>query len=78
VSGKTVVIPGHGALGGKTDLIPFRDVLSDIREKVAALKKQGRTLDEVVAAKPSARFDAQWGTLFQSPSDFLALVYQGV
>ncbi|HTZ89765.1 MAG TPA: MBL fold metallo-hydrolase [Alloacidobacterium sp.] len=74
----TIVIPGHGALGGKADLILFRDVLVDVRDKVTALKKQGKPLPEVIAAKPGARYDAEWGQLFQGPSDFVALVYQGV
>ncbi len=78
VTDKMIVIPGHGAVGGKADLILFRDVLVEIRDKVAALKKQGRSLAEVVAAKPSARYDAEWGNLFMTPSAFLALVYQGV
>ena len=75
---KTIVIGGHGAVGGKADLILFRDVLVELRDKVAALKKQGRTLVEVVAAKPSARYDVEWGRSFMTPSAFLELVYQGV
>ena len=78
VTSKTIVIPGHGALGGKADLVLFRDVLVEIRDKVVALKRQGKALSEVVAAKPGARYDSEWGNLFQSPSDFVALVYQGV
>ena len=78
VTDKTIVIPGHGAIGGKADLILFRDVLVEIRDKVAALKKQGKSLPEVIAAKPGARYDAVWGNLFQNPADFIALVYQGV
>ena len=78
VTDKTIVIPGHGAVGGKADLILFRDVLVEIRDKVAALKKQGKSLPEVIAAKPGSRYDAEWGNLFQNPSDFVALVYQGV
>ena len=78
VGEKTIVIGGHGAVGGKADLILFRDVLVELRDKVAALKKQGRTLAEVVAAKPGARYDDEWGGSFMTPSAFLALVYQGV
>ena len=78
VTDKTIVVPGHGAVGGKADLILFREVLVDARDKVAALKKQGKALTEVVAAKPGARYDEEWGKLFQGPSDFVALVYQGV
>ena len=75
---KTIVISGHGAVGARADLVLFRDVLVEIRDKVAALKKQGRPLPEVIAAKPGARYDAEWGNLFMTPSAFLALVYQGV
>jgi glyoxylase-like metal-dependent hydrolase (beta-lactamase superfamily II) len=78
VSATTIVIPGHGAVGGKADLMLFRDVLVEAREKVAKLKKQGRTLEEVVAAKPTARYDAEWGQGFQNPQSFLGWVYQGV
>ena len=60
VSNKTIVIPGHGAVGSKADLLLFRDVLVEIRDKVAALKKQGKPLPEVIAAKPGARYDAEW------------------
>jgi hypothetical protein len=78
VNEKTIVIGGHGAVGGKADLILFRDVLVEMRDKVAALKKQGRTLAEIVAAKPAVRYDAEWGRSFMTPGAFLELVYQGV
>jgi glyoxylase-like metal-dependent hydrolase (beta-lactamase superfamily II) len=78
VSATTIVIPGHGAVGGKADLKLFRDALVEAREKVAKLKTQGRTLEEVIAAKPTARYDAEWGQGFQSPQSFLTWVYQGV
>jgi hypothetical protein len=53
-------------------------VLIEIRDKVAALKKQGRSLEEIVAAKPGARTDEEWGKSFITPGAFVALVYQGV
>jgi len=62
-----IVIPGHRAVGGKAGLILFWDVMVEIREKVAALKKQGKSMAEAVAARPSARYDAEWGNLFMSP-----------
>jgi glyoxylase-like metal-dependent hydrolase (beta-lactamase superfamily II) len=77
VTDSMIVIPGHGAVGGKADLILFRDVMVDSREKVAALRKQGRTLAEVIAAKPSARTDAEWGNGFMTPAQFLEWCYQG-
>ena len=78
VTEKTVVIPGHGEVCGKADLVLFRDVLAGVREKVATLKKQGRTVEEVIAAKPGAKTDAEWGNGFKTPEEFVALVYQGV
>jgi glyoxylase-like metal-dependent hydrolase (beta-lactamase superfamily II) len=78
VTDKMIVIPGHGSVGGKEDLLLFRDVLAGIREKVAALKKQGRSLPEIIAAKPGASTDAEWGNGFKTPEEFVELVYQGV
>jgi glyoxylase-like metal-dependent hydrolase (beta-lactamase superfamily II) len=78
ITDKMIVIPGHGAVSSKADLVLFRDVLVEIRDKVAALKKQGRSLDEIVAAKPGARTDEEWGKSFISPSEFIDLVYKGV
>ena len=78
VTDKMIVIPGHGAVGDKSQLAFYRDLLVDTREKVATLKKQGKSLDEIVAAKPTAATDAKWGGGFRSPKDFIGDVFQGV
>jgi glyoxylase-like metal-dependent hydrolase (beta-lactamase superfamily II) len=78
VTEKTLVIPGHGRTGGRSDLAEFRDMLVAIREKVAALKKQGRSLEQTIAAKPTAPFDVKWGQFLITPAMFTGLVYQGV
>ena len=78
VTYKMIVIPGHGGVGGKADLILFRDVLVEIRDKIAALKKRGRSLQEIVAAKPGARTDEKWDKSLITPGAFVAVVYQGV
>jgi glyoxylase-like metal-dependent hydrolase (beta-lactamase superfamily II) len=75
----TIVIPGHGPpVSNKAQLKEFRDMLVAIRGIVADLKKQGRSLDETVAAKPTAAFDAKWGQFAVSPALFTKLVYAGV
>ena len=56
----------------------FRDTLVDIRDKVAALKKAGRTLPETVAATPTADHDAKWGHFVIDPAFFTKLLYEGV
>jgi glyoxylase-like metal-dependent hydrolase (beta-lactamase superfamily II) len=75
---KTVVIPGHGPIGNKSQLVGFRDMLVAIREKIAGLKKQGKSRDEVVAAKPTANYDTKWGGFVVNGDFFTRLVYAGV
>jgi hypothetical protein len=78
VTNKMILIPGHGAVADKAQLTVYRDMLVTVREKVAALKKQGRSFDEIVAAKPTAAYDAKWGGGFMNPANFTGLVFQGV
>ena len=76
---KTIVISGHGApVCNRADLKEYRDMLVAIRDNVARLKKQERSLDAVVAAKPTAAFDAKWGQFIITPALFTKLVYEGV
>ena len=76
---KTIIIPGHGGpVSNKSELQEFRDMLAAGRENIAALKKKGRSRDEIVAAKPTAAFDAKWGGGPIDPGFFARLVYEGV
>jgi glyoxylase-like metal-dependent hydrolase (beta-lactamase superfamily II) len=75
----TIIIAGHGnAVGTRAELREFRDMLVAIRDNVAALKKQGRSRDETVGAKPTAAFDAKFGNFVIDPGFFTRLVYEGV
>ena len=75
----TIIIPGHGApVSNRAELQAFRDMLVAVRDNVAALKLQGRSRDETVAAKPTAAFDAKWGNFVIDPAYFTRLVYEGV
>jgi glyoxylase-like metal-dependent hydrolase (beta-lactamase superfamily II) len=78
VTEKTIVIPGHGPIGGKAGLMEFRDMLVTVRDRVAALKKQGKSADEVAALKPTAEYDAKWGGFVIDGGTFAKLVYAGV
>jgi cyclase len=55
----TKIIPGHGEIVSKTAVASHRDTLVGVRDKVATLVKQGKTAQEVLAAKPTADFDAK-------------------
>jgi glyoxylase-like metal-dependent hydrolase (beta-lactamase superfamily II) len=76
---KTIIIPGHGhPVSNRSELKDFREMLVSIRENVATLKRQGRSRDDTVAAKPTSAFDAKWGKFVIDPDFFTQLVYDGV
>jgi glyoxylase-like metal-dependent hydrolase (beta-lactamase superfamily II) len=74
----TIVVPGHGAVGNRAQLIEFRDMLVTVRDNVAALMRQGKSLDEIIAARPSADFDAKWGQFVFTGDQFTSMVYAGL
>jgi glyoxylase-like metal-dependent hydrolase (beta-lactamase superfamily II) len=78
VTDKTIVIPGHGRIGNESQLVEFRDMLVSVRDKVSTLKREGKSLEEVVAAKPTADYDAKWGGFVIDGNFFTRLVYAGV
>jgi hypothetical protein len=68
----------HGPVCDRAQLTGFRDMLVTVRNNVAQLKKQGKTLAETIAARPTAAFDAQYGDFVIGPAFFIQLVYMGV
>jgi len=72
----TKIIPGHGPLGTKADLKAYRDMLATARDRVAALVKAGKTLEETTAAKPLAELDAKWGQGFLKADPFVSILYK--
>jgi cyclase len=75
---KTRFIPGHGPLATRADLQAFRDMLKEVRDRIAKLKAAGRSRDEVIAAKPTAEYDAKWGKGFMKPDMFTGLAYDSL
>jgi glyoxylase-like metal-dependent hydrolase (beta-lactamase superfamily II) len=78
VDAKTIIVPGHGPMGDKAGLVKYDRMLNTVHEKVAALKRQGRSMSETVAARPSTEFDKDWGAGWIGPETFVELVYTGV
>ena len=70
----TKIIPGHGPVSNKADLKNYRDMLATVTGRIKALLKQGKKLDEIKAAKPSAEFDEKWGKAFISPNAFTEML----
>jgi glyoxylase-like metal-dependent hydrolase (beta-lactamase superfamily II) len=55
----TKIVPGHGPVVDKAAVTAHRDMVIAIRDKVAKLVKEGKTQEQVVAAKPTADYDAK-------------------
>ena len=69
---ETRLIPGHGQLSDKGDLIAYAEMLITLRDRIQALIDDGKTLEEVIAADPTAGIDT--GSL--PVAGWVGLVYQ--
>ncbi|MBS0660754.1 MAG: MBL fold metallo-hydrolase [Verrucomicrobia bacterium] len=78
VDAKTKIVPGHGPLASKADLQGYRDFLATTHERLAKLLKQGRTIDEIVQAKPMQDFDEKLGKGFLPPEKFVRCTALGL
>jgi glyoxylase-like metal-dependent hydrolase (beta-lactamase superfamily II) len=75
----TTLVPGHGTLVKKNDLLGYRAMLVDILGKVQKLRDEGKSLDEVLAANLTAPYDATTlGDTKQSKDRFITEVYDEV
>ena len=55
------MIPGHGRLCDQLDVVEYRDMIVIIRDRVQALIKQGKTLEQVHAASPTLGYNRRYG-----------------
>ena len=67
----TRIIPGHGTVSTRADVIEFRDMILDVVAKVRPMVARGMTYEQVAAADPTAPYNARWG----DPERFLRAVY---
>ena len=71
----TKVVPGHGPVTNRAGLVAHRDMIVTVRDRVAKLKAEGKSLDDVQAAKPTAEFDQRVGGQPQAITNFVAALY---
>jgi cyclase len=71
---KTVVVPGTGALQTKADLVAQHQMLSTMKDRLIGLMRKGMGTDDLLAAPPTAEFDAKWG----DPKLFLVNGFRGL
>ena len=72
--GNTKVIPGHGLLSNREEAQAYRDMLATARDRIAKLIQEGKTLEEVLAAKPAEGL-YKGGKSWLPPDLFLKIVY---
>jgi hypothetical protein len=60
--GGTLVVPGHGRICDEADVADYRDMITIIRDRVQAMIKDGKTLEQVKAARPTMDYDPRYGT----------------
>jgi len=76
---KTKIVPGHGPLMSRDDLVKYRTLLGDARDAVKALKAKGMSEDAVVAAKPfAASIQGRAGATDQQSVTFERLIFRSV
>jgi glyoxylase-like metal-dependent hydrolase (beta-lactamase superfamily II) len=71
----TKIVPGHGPLGNKEDLLKFRDMLVTARDRVQKLRSAGKSALQAVAEKPLADLDRIWGKGIINTDQFIQVVY---
>ncbi len=71
----TRIIPGHGPMSNRAELIAYRDMLIAARDGIQPLIADGKSVEQVIAAKPTAALDGEWGDGFLNPERFVRTVY---
>ena len=75
VDANTRIIPGHGTVTGRGELAAFRDMLAKARDRIRPMVASGKTLEQVIAAKPTSDLDEKWGKGLLKPEGFIEIVY---
>ena len=71
----TKLIPGHGPLATRADLVAYRQMLQTVGERLQALAREGRSLQDALAAKPTAPYDEVWGKGYFTPEEFVGMLW---
>ncbi len=69
------VVPGRGPVATKKDLVEYREVMVTLRDRITKLIKDGKTLQEAIAAKPTKDFDARWANGPIRPDQLVEEIY---
>lgn len=78
ITPETRIIPGHGPLSGFDDLVQYRNVLTAARARVLEHVRGGDSLQETLAAGPTAEWDEAWGAGFIDGETFVSIIYESL
>ncbi len=73
IDDNTKVIPGHGPLTNREGLEKYRNMLVTVRERISKLMSEGKTLEQIIASKPTADFDQDFQNF--EPDFFTKMVH---
>jgi glyoxylase-like metal-dependent hydrolase (beta-lactamase superfamily II) len=71
----TKIVPGHGPVVTRKEVMAHRDMVLGVRARVAQLISEGKTADEIVAAHPTAEYDEHVANSNQRREAFVLQVY---
>ncbi len=71
----TRIIPGHGQVSKKQDLLDYRGMLTTIRDRVKILIEERKTLEQIIASNPTRGYE---GGTFVAKNDFVKIVYDNL
>jgi cyclase len=74
----TQIIPGHGPMGNQAGLTEYHAFLTKARDNVNALIIQGMSLEQVIAAKPTAAWDEALGKTWITPEQLAIFIYNSL
>jgi cyclase len=74
----TYVVPGHGRLCEQMEVVDYRDMVVLVRDVVADLMKQGKTLDQIKAARPALPYETRYGTQAGTTNAFVESIYKSL
>ncbi len=60
--GGTLVIPGRGRLASESDVVEYRDMVAIIRDRIQMMIDEGKSLEEIISARPSLEYDGIYGS----------------
>lgn len=67
----TKILPGHGVVSSREDVMGFRDMVLDVKARVAPMVESGMSYEELTAADPTAAYNDRYG----NPDRFLRALY---